>query len=348
MVLMYKNNKTCQIDLRTGDIQIFERLPQSLYLVESKDMDDRINNLMNFYHWCASRVLSLDREYAKEILNACALPQGKTDKEKSEVAWKYKCLSLQDSYWVREDDETLDWNKINLFHNSLSNVIVDVSLTGKNLSVTNTMLVAADCSTSGVFPKAWVRKSDGFWLYKGDKHDSVTKEVEASQILREMGIPVLEYQYKAWNGEKVSACKCYTNEDTGFVSVSEYAPNHDMPPKSMPYYQMILADYLVGNSDRHWGNWGFLVTTDGELLSAPIMDFNHAFESSPDNICKPELVYDEKKTELEAAAEALEYISYHKIDLSGFKYGAFVERRLVLLEQQREKNLIDMEEIERE
>ena len=35
------------------------------YLEESNDFDDLVNNLANFYHWCASRVLSLDRTYAK-------------------------------------------------------------------------------------------------------------------------------------------------------------------------------------------------------------------------------------------------------------------------------------------
>ena len=29
-----------------------------------------VNNLTNFYFWCASRVLTLDRQYAKEILNS--------------------------------------------------------------------------------------------------------------------------------------------------------------------------------------------------------------------------------------------------------------------------------------
>ena len=43
------------------------------------DIDTRINNLNNFYHWCASRVLSLDRKYAKEILNSIGVPQAVKD-----------------------------------------------------------------------------------------------------------------------------------------------------------------------------------------------------------------------------------------------------------------------------
>ena len=43
-------------------------LPYDLYLEEERDFDTQLNNIINFYHWCASRVLSLDRKYAKEIL----------------------------------------------------------------------------------------------------------------------------------------------------------------------------------------------------------------------------------------------------------------------------------------
>ncbi len=337
---MYKNEQICQINIKTGAVTIFnsKKIPYSLYLESTDNFDDRINNLMNFHHWCASRVLSLDREYAKEILNSCALSQGKTDKEKSETAWKYKCLSLQDSYWTKDEKEDCNWDSINLFHNSLSNSFVDVSLTGKNMSVTNTMLIAADCSTSGIFPKAWVRKEDGFWLYKGDKNDSVRKEVEASKILQKLGLNVLNYEYFRWNGEQVSACKCYTNENIGFVSIEEYEPNHPPLKRDVEYYTMILADYLVGNSDRHWGNWGYLVDNTGTLSFAPIMDFNHAFEAKSNNICKPELIYGEQKTELEAAYEALTYISYKKADLSEFHYGDFVISRIKELEQNIQQN----------
>ena len=58
-----------------GQVQIFNAqfLPYDIYLEESDEFDDRINNLTNFYHWCASRVLSLDRTIP--WTRACALPE---------------------------------------------------------------------------------------------------------------------------------------------------------------------------------------------------------------------------------------------------------------------------------
>ena len=47
-------------------------MPYNLYLeaVADDDIEKRVQNLENFYYWCASRVLTLDREFAKEILNS--------------------------------------------------------------------------------------------------------------------------------------------------------------------------------------------------------------------------------------------------------------------------------------
>ena len=46
---------------------------------DDDDISVRINNLSNFYYWCASRVLTLDRVYAKEVLNAIGATQAATE-----------------------------------------------------------------------------------------------------------------------------------------------------------------------------------------------------------------------------------------------------------------------------
>lgn len=55
-----------------GKAKLFEPefLPYDLYLEEEEDLDTCINNLSNFYYWCDYRMLSLDRKYAKDILNS--------------------------------------------------------------------------------------------------------------------------------------------------------------------------------------------------------------------------------------------------------------------------------------
>lgn len=76
--------------------------PYDLYLENERDFDTLINNMNNFYHWCASRVLSLDRKYAKEILNSIGMAQAITDRDRAQISLSYHCVSLTDIYWVKE------------------------------------------------------------------------------------------------------------------------------------------------------------------------------------------------------------------------------------------------------
>ena len=74
-------------------------LPFSIYLedtAENDDLDIRMDNLTNFYYWCATRVLTLDRVYAKEILNSIGALQAQTDRDRAKIALSYHCLSLTD------------------------------------------------------------------------------------------------------------------------------------------------------------------------------------------------------------------------------------------------------------
>ena len=45
----------------------------------------RLNNLNNFYYWCSSRVLTLDRRFAKEILNSIGAKQAATDRDSAVI-----------------------------------------------------------------------------------------------------------------------------------------------------------------------------------------------------------------------------------------------------------------------
>ena len=139
-------------------IHLEDFMPYDLVLEESDDFDDRINNVTNFYYWCASRMLTLDRTYAKEILNSIGASQSVTDRERAQIALSYHCLSLLDVFWVKEENETVRFEDINLYTHSLSNALVDIALRGHQMAVTNAHLLANDLSTGGCYPKAWVRK----------------------------------------------------------------------------------------------------------------------------------------------------------------------------------------------
>ena len=81
-------------------------MPYNLYLEEEDDVDTRVNNLMNFNYCCASRVLTLDRKYAKEILNSIGMSQAVTDRERAKIEflkeYKGNIIYISSEKWLRK------------------------------------------------------------------------------------------------------------------------------------------------------------------------------------------------------------------------------------------------------
>lgn len=273
-------------------------MPYNLYLerAEAGDMEVRLNNLNNFYAWCASRVLTLDRKYAKEIMNSLGLRQAVTDRDRAEIAISYHALCLTDVYWVRELREKITWEKINLYAHSLSDAFVDVALRGRPLTAQNAEMLdkndsAGDVATAGVAPKAWIRREDGFWLLKDGDAREVEAELMASQIARCFDVTQVLYEPVNYQGQRVSASKLMTSMDRSIVSmefVDVFAANTDRTTRDIiarrdqrGFHMMNIVDYLIGNTDRHWGNWGFWVDNRSNKLMKmhPLMDFNKAFHA---------------------------------------------------------------------
>lgn len=277
-----------------GKVKILDErfLPYDLYFEEEEedDIDILMNNVINFQHWCASRVLSLDRKYAKELLNSIGVMQAITDRDRANIALSYHCVSLTDVYWVRKESEMVTFEQLNLYDNPLNEAIVELSLKGRQMTVTNQEL-APDLSTKGCFPKAWVRTSHGFQLLKDGDRDAVRRELLASQICQCFEIPQVTYQKAYYDGEPVTESGIITSKKYSMVSKMAfdiYAVNHDLDTLEVcrnldpiTYYGMNILDYLVGNTDRHPENWGFLIDNEtNEYISLyPVMDFNQSFFS---------------------------------------------------------------------
>lgn len=85
--IMHKDQIVAQLD-ETGHCRIVcERfMPYNLFLESANDIDTLVNNVTNFNYWCASRILTLDRKYAKEILNSIGVAQAVTDRDRAKIA----------------------------------------------------------------------------------------------------------------------------------------------------------------------------------------------------------------------------------------------------------------------
>lgn len=291
--------------------------------------------LADFMEWASNRTLSIGRSYAKEILNALRLSQS----NRYAVCLACCGLSLEDSYWIRQDGDDRTWNEVNLFHNPLSLFITEVSLSGSNHNYkvdvqVNQTIHTPELTTLGASAKGWVRHEDGLHLHKVGKY-----EIPASEILDVLGIEHIPYmisldedihvylsdERKEWIqavGEVMVHSKLFTSEEVSMVTFEEFAVfcrNYELNPyeeaKNIDrefYLKMQIADYILNNNDRHEQNWGFLMeNATGKLIGyCPLFDHDHTFVPY-DNVMSQ--TAEEAKTLLEAALEAQEEL---KMDLT--------------------------------
>ena len=80
-------------------------------------------------------------------------------------------------------------------------------------------------------------------------------------------------------------CKIYFEDFMPYGLVLKESNDFDTLDKILEldahgYYMMNILDYLVGNTDRHWENWGLLVDneTNQPIRLYDLMDFNRAFQ----------------------------------------------------------------------
>ena len=331
--VMHKDRKVASVR-EDGTCTIYSPafMPYNLYLEEAaaNDLDTRLNNLSNFYYWCSSRVLTLDRKYAKEILNAIGAKQAVTDRDRAMIAISYHGLSLTDVYWIKLNREKTCFADLSLFRNSLSGAFADVSLAGKQLTVENAELMqpgdaAGDIGTQGVAPKAWIREQGSFFLLKDGETRDVEAELLASKIARCFKVESVGYDPAVFEGKPVSKSRIITSEETSLVtmeSVDVYCINHGLDRDAFvlekdayTYHMMNLIDYLVGNTDRHWGNWGFRVDNRTNKLQTlyPLMDFNKAFlayDTLDGARCQTNA---RKQSQREAALEAIKAVGLNQV-----------------------------------
>ena len=112
--------------------------------------------------------------------------------------------------------------------------------------------------------------------------------------------------------------------------------NYDINTNCYEYDMMNLCDYLVGNSDRHQDNWGYIYNDTREIIGfAPIFDFNHAFEASELSYCLPEQLIGRNVLMIDIARQI---IKKYNIDLTAVseidEYTEFVNKRILMLKQQ--------------
>lgn len=278
---MIQDTPILYFDLDDNVVQVIERkrLPFSF---RKKD----IITIFDVVDFLSGRLLSLSRDNAKVILNTAVLPQSLKTTQRLKIVVFCRGLSMSDSYWIKRDDDNTSYDDVNLRKNHLSDAVVDVSLFGRHISIKRELLIP-DIATTGMFRKCWLRRGDKTFLCKSDKTTgfiNTKAEIEASNILDQMGANHVKYVEDKIGALTVALCENIADEDYSLVSADEidswYGNVADYARENflIDFANMCAVDFILANTDRHSGNWGFMFSNaNGDIVSmAPLYDHNQA------------------------------------------------------------------------
>ena len=259
--------------------------------------------------WVANRSSAKHRAHVNKILEMCG---GKT---KSGFIALTHCLSLTDTLWVKSSQENVSWHDVNLYENNFDEVISKLSFDGNGLFGIQMSTTSPELTTDGAYDKCWLNEKDGIHLIKtgsdGARNTGLEPygEVLASQVFEKICNSV-KYILRKYDGRVVSDCKLFTSEEFGYKPISLFLKSGVKYglPETMEIYRefnceddfrrMIVADCITLNSDRHFGNFGFMVNNETfeRIVLNPCFDFNMAFVPFAEegfDFGKPELDFDE-------------------------------------------------------
>mgnify|MGYP002624763553 FL=1 len=293
--LCHKDIRVFNFEVNNGEIQsvkeIFaeDHIPVGLFTSE-----DKVKDLKS---WWKSRSIPENRQGLKEVFNL--FPCDTTE----QLAFLSYGLSLSDCYWVKSENSTLQWSQVNFFKNDFSDEI-GKALFGSLSSLTS--LLSPDNTSDGWLRKKWIIDNGERILVKGGSGESQQEpfnEVLASHIAKRLGTDFVDYSVAENSWNYYSLCKTFASENAEFVNAGKICGLKKYSLGLWDKYThfkdactiagiefdksttekgsiernlcaMILLDYIIANTDRHFGNFGFLRNPDTlEWISlCPIFD----------------------------------------------------------------------------
>ena len=167
-----------------------------------------------------------------------------------------------------------------------------IAFTGYGNSIRTSLAPCPEFTTNGMLPKCWRRKGGKILLYKGGTSGASNtgnepySEYYAAQVAKVLGVNAIEYGLTQWKGELCSTCELFTSKDYSFLPVGRIVTSGGMDAVR-EYYEtlgtnfaealndMLVFDAVIMNTDRHFGNFGFIIDNKTNKIAAPAPLFDH-------------------------------------------------------------------------
>ena len=238
--------------------------------------------------WLQRRTIPKNRAFVRTFLAKCGLS---TNRPMSIISVS-KGLSLNDSYWVVNEDFEGSFEQYNLYENRFSQILAYIAFTGYGSSIRSSLMSSPEFTTNGMLPKCWRRISGKIVLYKGGTSGASNagnepySEFYASQVAQAMGINAISYGLSKWKGILCSTCELFTSMETAYIPVGRVVTKGGMkavqeyyhslgPDFEKAFRDMLVFDAVICNTDRHFGNFGLLINSKTNQISGPAPLFDH-------------------------------------------------------------------------
>ena len=238
--------------------------------------------------WLQRRTIPKNRAFVRTFLAKCGLS---TNRPMSIISAS-KGLSLNDSYWVVNEDFEGSFEQYNLYENRFSQILAYIAFTGYGSSIRSSLMSSPEFTTNGMLPKCWRRVSGKIVLYKGGTSGASNagnepySEFYASQVAQAMGINAISYGLSKWKGILCSTCELFTSMETAYIPVGRVVTKGGMkavqeyyhslgPDFEKAFRDMLVFDAVICNTDRHFGNFGLLINSKTNQISGPAPLFDH-------------------------------------------------------------------------
>lgn len=349
MYLMLKDTPILYFDLDEFIVEVIHNdlLPYCLRsnIRSSARMKDILYNIQTVKGYLSSRMLSLSRDNAKQIYAAFQIPQIDSIDNRTNICIKCKGVSIQDSYWIKDDNSNTKWSNVNIRQNNLGD-IADISLSGFNPTIT-TNAICPELTTKGLFRKGWIHIGESLYMLKSDRTNNFVNtkmEILASEILEcfENTIDSIVYAGDIKNTADglavISICQNFVEEDYSFVEAWELMDylkrcnldfrTYCLTEWNSEFASIPVLDYIIMNTDRHTQNYGALMNNNTGKIEklAPLFDFNCALvadyfmRDAADTFSQ---MFNTKETMRELA---FKFLDYTDIKFNGGKFLKVFER----------------------
>lgn len=193
-----------------------------------------LKNYTDLESWLKTREIDPHRTNSRLLKKYLRLARG-TD---TDAVLHVNALALTDSFWIKQEDFDLTWEKVQLRYNELADIALQGHFYTERLNT-----YSPDFTNIGSYEKCW-RIEDGTWyMYKKGTAREVFSESLVYEVGKLLGFNMAEYSYV---GDNFIKSKNFTN-----VDLYDYEP----------------ANLWMLENDDYTGNYRYLQNISQELAN---------------------------------------------------------------------------------